>query len=228
MSNSRHPKCGNQQPCGSKCYIKVGEHCDQKCDIKAEKNLLNLTYLTEGSMISEPDISATFEIVIFNRSSCKLTNLSIIDSFMGLQGNDFGPTGGFGGELRPYYTNVTVNSCSGTIFPNNFQQIIDGGGELVNKTLSYIPPNSVCSLIVRITGRGFRLPNFPLDNEQLPFEGVPAITMCIQNTAIIRGNVSKKHDCGCYATVPIFPLYVKSGEKQAINIKYVLPTNPPI
>ncbi|QKF94683.1 hypothetical protein QKU48_gp1225 [Fadolivirus algeromassiliense] len=220
--SSNKDKCSNPKPCGGKCYLTQKEHCEHRCDITAEKNLLNLTYLTEGSGISEPDVSATFEIVIFNRSNCKLSNLSICDSFMGLQPNTFGSTGDFGGEVRPYFTNVSVTCCSATIFPNNFDQIVAGGGELINKSISYVPANSLCSLIVRITGRGFRLPQLPDQNQQLPFGETPAITMCVQNTAIIRGNVTKKNDCGCVITVPIFPLYVKSGEKQAVNIKYNL------
>lgn len=225
-----HSKCGSScnkpcckpKPCDGKCHLKLVNHCDQKCDIRAEKNLLNLTYITEGSGISEPDVSATFEIVIFNRCNSKLTHLSIVDSLMGLQPNVFGPTGTFGGELRPYFTNVSVTTCHGTIIPNNFSQIVSGMGELVDPA-SYVPANSVCSVIVRITGRGFRLPVDPTTLEQIPFEGQLAVTMCVQNTAIIKGKVNKKNDCGCHICVPIFPIYVKSGEKQAINVNYEAP-----
>jgi hypothetical protein len=236
--NNSHPKCGHHsscscskpkpKPCDGRCHLKVKCHCDPDCDIKAEKNLLNLEYISDGAGISEPDISATYEIVIFNRSHCKLSNLSIIDSMMGFQGNVFGSTGGFGGELRPYYTNVHVLPCSATVVPLTFEQIMENCGELVDKCNSYIPPCSVISVIVRITGRGFLLANFPTTGEQLPFADEPSITMCVQNTATIRGTITKKHDCGhCVVTAPIFPIYVKSGVKEAIKICYTLPTIEP-
>jgi len=208
--------------CSGKCQEKVKCHHDK--EVTAEKNLLNLSYLTEGAGISEHDVSATYEIVIFNRSDSKLSHLSINDSLMGLHPNVFGPTGGFGGELRPYFTNVTINSCHPTLIPNNFDQIVAGKGELL-ACGSYVPEHSVCSLIVRLTGRGFLLPNFPEGGEQLADSSdfqVPNVSMCLQNTAIIRGKLCKKLDCGCHVSAPIFPLYVKSGEKQVVQMSYNL------
>jgi hypothetical protein len=204
--------------CGGKCENKLKD-CQEKCHITAEKNLLNVTYIVEGAGISNPDISATYEIVIFNNSDCKLCNLSVIDSMMGLQGNVFGDTGNFGGELRPYFTNVTVTAHNTTLIPNNFDQIVLGGGELLAAG-SYIPARSVCNLLVRITGRGFLLPRDPLTGQQIVEADQISLNMCIQNTALIRGNIHKKRECGCHATVPMFPIYVKSGEKTTNNITY--------
>jgi len=42
--------------------------------------------------------------------------------------------------------------------------------------------------------------------------------MCIQNSAIIKGTIEVVDKCTCCKTeYPIFPIHVKSGEKQAIQ-----------
>jgi len=209
MSKSKHSRKA------SRCHEHHEIRCHGDCkEITAEKNLLNISYLTEGSGISGPDMSATYEIIIFNRSPFKFTNVSIVDTFLGLYPNIFGPTGTFGGELRPYFTNVSAEPSDPNMIPNTFDQIVANNGNLV-ACGSFIPPHSVASIIVRITGRGFLLPTPPSSTggpaNQIPFEGVPKFSMDVQNTALISGKITKKLPCHCHVCAPIFPIYVKSG-----------------
>ena len=229
MSKTNHKSSHkSKSTCNGKCQSSIKCHGDCH-EITAEKNLLNLSYLTEGSRISGPDISATYEIVIFNRSPYKLTHLSICDSFLGLFPNTFDSDGTFGGELRPYFTNVAAEPCDPNIIPNTFEQIVAKKGELI-ACGSYIPAHSIGAIMVRITGRGFLLPTPPNQQggsgNQIPFSTDPKYSMCVQNTSIIRGNLVKKLPCHCHVSAPIFPLYVKSGIQTAVKgtLFNVLPT----
>ena len=198
-----------------KCHEHHEIRCHGDCkEITAEKNLLNISYLTEGGSISGPDISATYEIIIFNRSCFKFTNVSIVDTFLGLYPNIVGPTGTFGGELRPYFTNVSAEPSDPNMIPNTFDQIVANNGNLVASG-SFIPPFSVASIIIRITGRGFLLATPPNQtggaSNQIPFSTLPKFSMDVQNTALISGKITKRLSCHCHVCAPIFPIYVKSG-----------------
>jgi hypothetical protein len=204
-----------------KCHTK---HCDSKpldtkdCEnlITAEKNLLHLSYIGSGTT-SRTDVTATYEIVIFNRSCYDLRNVSIVDSLLGLRG-DVDP---MEGELRPYFTGVFIATPQQTLFPNTFNQIINGGNELLAAG-SYVPARSVATLQVRITGRGFFEATPPGTGIPVPgANNVSDISMAVQNTAVIRGDLIKNKLCGCRSSVPIFPIYVKSGERQAINVQRI-------
>lgn len=216
-----------RQKCGERCYRSV--KCHTECpEITAEKNLLNLSTVTDG-YISGPDVSATYEIVISNKSHNKVTCLSIIDSFFGLYPNVDGPSGLFGGELRPHYTNISVETGCNTVIPNSYDQMVAAGGELLAPG-SYMLPFSVCSVFVRITGRGFFLSNDPSQpgpTGQNIDNGVGKYSMSLQNTSIIRGTICKKLSCGCHCTAPIFPIYVKSGIQNPVTgtLFSFLPTN---
>jgi hypothetical protein len=203
---------------------KGSKKCDGKChktkcvdcpEITAEKNLLNLSYLTEGAVSSTPDVCVTYEIIIFNRSHHDLTHLTVDDTFCGFMPNTL--TSGGGGELRAYFTNVMATSIHPTIIPNTFDQIVATKGQLLGAG-SYIPARSVCSIILRIAGRGFLLPVTPNGGQQITGDHVPDLNMALQNTAIICGHLKKKHECGCKTHVPIFPIYVKSGQNQTQKI----------
>ncbi len=224
---SGHKKCA--KPCADPCAKLEIKECQTDFGVCAEKNLLNLSFLTDArqQQISSPDISATYEIVITNKTCNKLTNLSIIDTLLGLQGNDLNQEGTFGGELRPYFTNVDVSTCDDTITPLAFEDIVDQNGQLVDTSKSYVPACSVCVITVRITGRGFLLAQDPEEGEQIPFVGQRNISMCVQNTAIVKGTLEVVDQCTCCTTEhPIFPIHVKSGEKQAIDVTNEL--NPDI
>ena len=229
VNSKSKEKCAphhSRRKCDGVCNLTLISHCEHAKEITAEKHLLNLSYLTQGGGISHPDCTATYEIVIFNRSNNDLKHLSVVDSMMGLRPNIFGATGDFGGELRPYFTNVTATSCHNSIIPNTFEQIVAGNGELV-ACGSHVPARSVCTLLVRITGRGFLLPVPPGGTQQLADsdDEVRNVSMCVQNTAIIRGKMHVRSGCGCEDDVHIFPIYVKSGEKQTIQLTEVLPNS---
>jgi|LakMenEpi03Aug12_release.lakeMendotaPanAssembly.Ray.scaffolds.fasta_scaffold299957_2 hypothetical protein len=237
MKLSRHveKKCPKEKSCKpkeKKCKhsyhheekkCKHSYHHEEKCDVSAEKNLLNLAYMEEGNT-SSPDVSATYEIVIFNRSNNKITDLSIVDSLLGLQPNT-GITGPYGGELRPYFTNIRSETCSNTLVLNSFDQIAATRGQLLGPG-SFINPKSICSIIVRITGRGFLSAVDPESNQQVNTQK-GSISMCIQNTAIISGSVTKSEHCGCTKKYSLFPLYVKSGEKQTNSVVFIGFAQPP-
>ena len=214
-----------QPKCEKKCN-KEKKCCEEIPEITAEKNLLNLSYLIEGSGISGPDVSATYEIVIFNRSCHDICNLSIDDTFCGLLPNDFTPDGEFGGELRPYFTGVDASTLYPTVVPNTFDQIVATKGQILAAG-SYVPAFSIVSILIRITGRGFLMPVTPNGGVQITGSQTPNVSMCLQNTAIIKGDIKKRKSCGCHVCVPIFPLYVKSGEKETQKISNLLFQNLP-
>lgn len=209
MSKSKHSHKS------SRCHEHHEIRCHGDCkEITAEKNLLNISYVTEGGPISSPDMVAIYEIIIFNRSPFKFTNVSIVDTFLGLYPNTLGSTGTFGGELRPYFTNVAAEPSDPNMIPNTFEQIVANNGNLVASG-SFIPPHSVASVIVRITGRGFFLATPPTSTggatNQIPFSTLPKFSMDVQNTALISGKITKRLSCHCHVCAPIFPIYVKSG-----------------
>lgn len=227
MKSKHTQKSKDCAKCDGRCNSDKKCHAEEFKEITAEKNTLNISWMVEGADLSGPDISATYEIVIFNRSCHDLTCLTIYDSFMGLMPNTLTPDGTFGGELRPYFTNVTAETLHPTIVPNSFEQIVAAGGNLLGPG-SYVPARSVCTILVRITGRGFLLPVSPAGGPQIPFAGSADVNMAIQNTSLISGSIKKKKSCGCNVCVPMFPLYIKSGLNQTQKVaNIVLPQFEP-
>lgn len=207
----------------SACKKQCPKQTIKKCGlprgvVTAEKNLLNVSYITEGAVSSEPDFSATYEIIIFNNTCNKIKNLSVVDSFLGLKGQTFDPTGQFGGELRPFFTNVGIISNHPTIVPLGFDDIITNNDELLNVAQSYIAPCSFVRIILRITGRGFLIPQSPTTGTPIPTTD-SKWTAYLQNTAVISGDVCLD-ECG--TSVKMYPVYVKSGVVQtAQNIAFI-------
>lgn len=199
-------------PPSKPCYDK--KVCIDACNLprnvlKVEKTVLNVSLLTDGSTgPSNPDFSATFEIVLCNNSCHTVCNISVIDSLMGLKAKPFDGAGdnNFGGEVRPYFTNVEIIGCDSTLVPLKFDQIVEKCGELLDTCQSYLEPCAVARIMVRIAGRGFLNPVVPNTGTQTDSEKARVVTL-MQNTAIIRGNVVVDH---C-RKVPIYPIYVKSG-----------------
>lgn len=160
MTLSKYDNCSVKAKCNYRGANKL---------ITAKKILLNYGFIEPTETTNNEnryDVTTTYELVIFNNSKYTVTNLSIVDSLLGLHINDFDKGSG---ELRPYFTNVQVYCRDDTIHPLTFEQIAKQGGELVHIN-SCISPKSTCSIIIRITGRGFLLPRSPFDNVQLPIE----------------------------------------------------------
>lgn len=221
--NNQHGSCNNQH--GScNCHKYNAPSCDpcaNLCDqveikacklpigaLKVEKTILNAGFIADGSSISAPDFSVTFEIVLTNCTCHQICDLSIIDSLMGLKGQPFNgdDDNNYGGELRPYFTNVDIIGCDNCLVPLRFDKIIKRCGELLDTCRSFIEPCSIARLMVRITGRGFLNPVTPSENEQTSVEKYKWTTL-MQNTAVVKGNILVDH---CQK-VPIFPIYIKSG-----------------
>lgn len=212
-------KCGDDKAADSK---------ELECAVTAEKNLLHLSFLYNNSGFqSRRDLSATYEIVIYNRSCHEIRDVSIRDTMLGLISTDF--TGDNDGETRPFYTSIIAYSP--TLVPNSFNQIATAGGELLGAG-STVPARSLVTLQIRITGAGYLIttpptggaPNDPSVNSP---DGND-VGMAIQNTAMIRGNVCKGKACGCKCYIPLFPIYVKSGIKRGINVSRNFFVNPPV
>lgn len=197
--------------CGKNC-----EKCETKCCIKkcnlpkdvicAEKTLLNLCFI-EGGYTSGPDFCATFEIVLINQTANKIKNISIIDSLMGLSGQpSSNPT--LGGELRPHYTNVEIVGCHPTLVPLSFNDIVANGGELLDRSQSYLDPCAIANIRVRIAGNGLLDSIDPDTNTHDP-TGTKRYkyTSIIQNTAMIKGDIM----INSTETIKTFPIYIKSG-----------------
>ena len=203
---------------------KYSKSCDQSCidycaeakKITVEKHLLNLSYLDNFSNISGPDFVAIYEIVLWNRSCLPLKNLSIVDSFLGLDPEPFDSAHNFGGELRPYFTAVTAVGYETNIFPLTFEQIGNANtGEILDTTQSFLPPQSVTRVLVRITGRGFFNPTNPVDNQPINNSSTKSkVAYILQNTALVKGSFIEVAHCKTIEH-PIFPIYVRSGSNQA-------------
>ena len=225
----KHDSCHNKCNCHV-CNIGHNTNCDpcHKVEIKAcklpigalkvEKTILNAGFIADGSNISAPDFSVTFEIVLTNCTCHQICDISIIDSLMGLKGKPFNDhdNNNFGGELRPYFTNVDIIGCDNCLVPLTFDRIIKHCGELLDTCRSYIEPCSIARLLVRITGRGFLNPVTPNEGEQTSVEKYKWTTL-MQNSAVVRGNIIVDH---CQK-VPIFPIYIKSGIVKGWNAELV-------
>lgn len=192
------------KPCVKPCAKLNVEQCQTDYGVCVEKNLLNLAYnncLTDS-------VSGTYEIVITNKSCNKLTNLSIVDTFFGFRVPSEEQSGS---ELNPEFTNVQVLSCDESITPLSFDDIIKNNGQLLNTNKSYIPACSICVITVRITGTGLLLSNEAN-------KSISITSLCVQNTSVVKGTLEVVDPCTCCITEhPIFPIHVKSGEKQAAN-----------
>jgi len=185
--------------CNKKCMKSVENHGNDCSEIRVEKNILNISYAGYGPS-SNPDVIATYEIVIFNRSCSDLKKLKIEDSLLGFLTNADSTEN----EVNPYFTSIKVEACHcATIVPNTFEQIIECGSLVTCE--SYVKAKSVARIIVRIAGRGLFVAN---DNQVDP---ITQINVCVQNTVLVSGCVHKKKSCGCHGYVSIFPIYAKSG-----------------
>ena len=212
--NNSAPKC-----CDKPCKPCV-DYCAEAAKIKVEKHLLNISYLDNYSNISGPDFVAIYEIVLWNRSCLPLKNLSIVDSFLGLDPEPFNSAGNFGGELRPYFTAVTSVGYESNIFPLTFEQIGNANtGEILDTTQSFLPPQSVTRVLVRISGRGFFNPTNPVDNQPInnPNTIKSKVAYILQNSALIKGSFIEEGHCNNNIEHPIFPIYVRSGIAQVTS-----------
>lgn len=193
-----------------------GKKCCNTCEIKksnlpkdvivATKELLNLCFIEDGNT-SGPDFCATFEIVLINQTAQRIKNISIIDSLMGLSGEPSGnPT--YGGELRPHYTNVEIVGVSPTLVPLSFDNVVANGGQLLNVAASYLEPNAIANIRVRIAGNGVLNAVDPTTNTHTE-TGVQRFkyTSMIQNTAMIAGDVV----LSVSESIKMYPMYIKSG-----------------
>ena len=215
MTNHKS-KCGN-----GKCADEKFDLKDLDCGVTAEKNLLHLVFLyNNGVGASRRDVSATYEIVIFNRSCNEIRNVHIKDSFLGLMP---GLTGS--GEVRQFYTQII--SASPSLFTNTYNQMVAAGGELLAAG-STVPARSAVSLVIRITGRGFVIGTDPASPTPTPVDGLDEnqVPLSVQNTAVITGDICKSKGCGCRCYVPLFPIYVKSGLGDGIEVTRQFTVNP--
>jgi len=210
---NRRSKCEKpcEKPCEQPCKK---DYCSEEAKISVEKNVVNISYLDDFGNTSGPDFIAIYELVLFNRSNCILKNLSVIDSFLGL---DPEPLSNGGGELRPYFTNVSAVGYEPNIFPLTYDQIGTlNTGEILDTTQSFLPAKSITRILIRIAGRGFFIPTNPNTGSPVENPGFRSkLAYILQNTALIKGSFVETDHCGnIVCDYPIFPIYVKSGVSQ--------------
>lgn len=110
-------------------------------------------------------LSISYEIILKNCSSHKITQLSITDSLWGI-----GLTG-----TKEYTISVNVNSCCNNIIPNENENIVSSCGQLIIPQKSYLNPHSSSTIIVNI---GI------VNNESYETE-IPLLS----NTIVVTGNI---------------------------------------
>ncbi|AYV77506.1 MAG: hypothetical protein Dasosvirus4_27 [Dasosvirus sp.] len=175
-------KCNGCGECG-KCQ-------ELKCCVEgalcAEKNILSSIISLVGSIF---EFVITYEMILFNKSNCCISNLKILDSL-------FGTASISNANLSINTVTVTASSKCGScnIVPQTDDTKLKQG-ILLDDSKSSISRCSACSIIVTLRGE---------------FQGLESSTSTkteLQNTALITGNI-KKNRCDC---IPILPVYVKSG-----------------
>jgi len=191
-------KCKKEvEKCADKCEIKIDPCVYPKCVLEVEKNLLNLSYASERESITGSPFTAIFEIIIRNNTCNKISNLSIVDSLLGLTPKCVLRSDSEE-DNHALITSVAVIGCDSTFVPLKSHEIIENCGELLDVCRSYIEPCGTARLTLRITGSGYI---FNCDEREFKF------TSLMQNTSLIKGLLH----FGKHKRIPIFPIYVKTG-----------------
>jgi hypothetical protein len=86
-----------------------------------------------------------FEIILNNKSCHTIKNLNIKDSLFGI-----GLTQIRTQALIEFEFHVTVTSCCDNIVANDEETILNTCGQLIDPTQSFMPPCSVCVILVEI------------------------------------------------------------------------------
>lgn len=131
------------------------ENCNPiSADICLQKHLLTVsriplpsivsTYFLDGSLPTTTLFSQlilTYEVVIINKSNNKISNISLFDSLAGIT---------FGTVSAPYSSTVEVVKCPGNISLYDIDDIAARNGLLNNPDGSYLPPNSVTKIVLKL------------------------------------------------------------------------------
>lgn len=199
-----------------KCYLKVCDEPKKKCekndkcvtikecdpikaDICLKKNLLTVCRIPLASAVelffssgNLPDntyfsqMILTYEIAIINKTNNKISNISIFDSLAGIT---------FENNSAPYTSLVEVIKCPGNIILYENEEIAARKGLLNNPEGSYLPPNSVTKVILKLA------------------IGAPPDSICeiryVQNSVCIEGYHENSECKGKNITIirrPIIPI----------------------
>lgn len=178
MSNSdrkRHSKCEGRCPKKCECIcadITVEKHALSVCRIPlaalvqfiAENGVLPPTLRFGQLMI-------TYEVIIANNTSHKISGLRIHDSLAGINFQDGGAT------ALPFPSTVRVVKAPGNIVLLPYTDVASSNGYLVDHHQSYLDPCSVTKLIIELT------------------ISAPQFSFCevrqVQNTITLEGHVEQ-------------------------------------
>lgn len=137
-------KIGKINTNNTSCINKINSTCKTESelvyihkimDIQVYKTLLNKCILENPNFLI-----ATFDITLINKSTEKITDISLIDAIISLKFlcNDI---------------KFDVTSSSQNLTPLTSKEIMGFDGELLNVKKSYLPPQSASRLILRVTVR---------------------------------------------------------------------------
>lgn len=159
---------------------KVIKDCD---GIEIEKNILSECRVFGQSEGGSLQRLITYEIIIKNNTDCRLTELSLIDTFVGAF-TDPQPT-------NLLQLSLETVACSGNVVLLSQQEVLQNKGQLVNVDESYIKPCSACIIILKITL------SFP-EQDQCEIS-------VINNSVVLNGVLEDK----CYNYKQIKPIIAK-------------------
>lgn len=197
------------------CHIKKYPKNSKKCcciksDLTVEKNLLSvytsplLPIAPTARVISIASLTLVYEIILKNKSCCKIGNINIQDSLFGL----------FDNRSTAPFVNVSVRSCSDNLIPITEESILGNCGRLLDNCRSFVPPCTTSRLIVTVTLR----PRITAQN---------LIVSKLLNSVIVTGCLESESHCGCCKkSDPIEPLSAKSQvyDSCECDVIYVLTT----
>lgn len=206
--------CKPCEPCEPKpCKPKKQSTCNDlvvecssdpiKADICVEKNLLTVCriplasavefFVANGNLPPSTYFSQlllTYEIVLINKTAFKISDINIYDTLAGLT---------FVENSIPFTNSIEIVKCPGHIVLYETDEIAYRKGQLNDPDASYLPPNSVTTIVVKLA------------------MGAPEGTICevryVQNSVSVEGILEKstcKNNKVYINKHPIVPIVEKS------------------
>jgi hypothetical protein len=83
----------------------------------------------------------TYEIVIINKTNNKISDICLFDSLAGMT---------FENNTMPFTSEVSVIKCPGNITLYELDEVAARKGQLNDPSLSYLPPNSVTKILLKL------------------------------------------------------------------------------
>lgn len=188
MSNfNRHHSCPQKDICGNECI-------DGKDVIEVHKNLLNvcrvplaaiIQLLAQGQLPPQVHFSQvvlTYEIILINKSPHYVRNVGISDSLAAIALAE--------GSTVPFRTEIEVVGKCDTLVPQDSDDVIKSGGQLLKRCKSYLRPCSTTKIILKLA------------------LSAPDDTVCeirqVQNSICVDGDIECKKLTSIVKTSPLW------------------------